>query len=82
MPESDVMTIDELADYLKIAKSTLYKLSQEGRVPGQKIGKHWRYRRVGIDRWLDGGGPSSSVGERSLDDSGALASDALPEGKQ
>ena len=49
----DVLTIDELAAYLKIAKSTLYKLAQEGRLPGQKVGKHWRFRKVSIDRWLE-----------------------------
>jgi excisionase family DNA binding protein len=48
-----VMTIDELAEYLQIAKSTLYKLAQEGKVPGQKVGKHWRFRKEAIDRWLD-----------------------------
>ena len=46
----DVLTIDELAAYLKIAKSTLYKLAQEGKLPSQKIGKHWRFRKASIDR--------------------------------
>lgn len=49
----DVMTIDELASYVKVSKSTLYRLVQNGKVPGQKIGKHWRFRREAIDRWLD-----------------------------
>lgn len=48
-----VMTIDELSKYLKIPKSTLYKLAQEKRVPGQKVGRHWRFRKDTIDRWLD-----------------------------
>jgi excisionase family DNA binding protein len=48
-----VLTIDELATYLKISKSTLYKLVQEGKIPGQKVGKHWRFRRETIDQWLD-----------------------------
>lgn len=48
-----VLTIDELAVYLKIAKSTLYKLAQEGKLPGQKVGRHWRFRKETIDRWLD-----------------------------
>ncbi len=48
-----VLTIDELAEYLKIAKSTLYKLAQEGRIPGQKVGKHWRFSKAAIDRWLE-----------------------------
>ena len=51
LPEQ-VMTIDELATYLKVAKSTLYKLAQEGKVPGQKVGKHWRFSRQAIDEWL------------------------------
>jgi excisionase family DNA binding protein len=49
----DVLTIEELSFYLKIPKSTLYKLVREGRVPSQKVGRHWRFRKVAIDRWLD-----------------------------
>lgn len=48
-----VMTLEELATYLKVPKSTMYKLVQEGRIPGQKIGKQWRFAKVAIDRWLD-----------------------------
>ena len=50
-----VLTIVELAEYLKIPKSTLYKLAQEGKIPGQKVGRHWRFRREAIDRWLEQG---------------------------
>ena len=49
----DVLTIDELSVYLKIPKSTLYKLVRERKVPGQKIGRHWRFRKEAIDRWLE-----------------------------
>jgi excisionase family DNA binding protein len=49
----DVLTIEELSFYPKIPKSTLYKLVREGRVPSQKVGRHWRFRKVAIDRWLD-----------------------------
>lgn len=48
-----VMTLEELAAYLKIPKSTLYKLVHEGRLPGQKLGKQWRFGKAAIDRWLD-----------------------------
>lgn len=51
-PSSSVLTIDELAEYLKVSKSTLYKLAQEGTVPGQKVGKHWRFHKDTIDEWL------------------------------
>jgi len=46
------MTIDDLSLYLQVSKSTLYKLTQEGKVPGQKVGKHWRFHRGAIDEWL------------------------------
>lgn len=49
----DVLTIGELAAYLKIPKSTLYKLVREGKIPSQKIGRHWRFRKGAIDRWLE-----------------------------
>ncbi len=49
----DVLTIEELSVYLKIPKSTLYKLVREGKVPSQKVGRHWRFRKEAIDRWLD-----------------------------
>ena len=49
----DVLTIEELSAYLKIPRSTLYKLVREGKIPSQKIGRHWRFRKETIDRWLD-----------------------------
>ena len=47
------MTFEELSLYLKIPKSTLYKLIHENRIPGQKLGKQWRFSKAAIDRWLD-----------------------------
>jgi len=49
-----VMTIDDLAVYLKLSTSTLYKLCAEGKVPGQKVGRHWRFHRDSIDTWIKG----------------------------
>ncbi len=47
-----VFTIDDLVVYLKLPKSTVYKLAQEGKIPGQKVGPHWRFHRETIDAWL------------------------------
>lgn len=61
-----VMTIDELAEYLKLSRSTLYKLCQAGKIPGQKVGRHWRFHREVIDRWLtDSTAHSNSKEKRS-----------------
>ncbi len=50
---SDVMNIKDLASYLKIPKGTLYRLAKSGKLPGKKIGRHWRFRKVTIDMWLE-----------------------------
>ncbi|MCX6567033.1 MAG: helix-turn-helix domain-containing protein [Candidatus Aminicenantes bacterium] len=50
----NILTIEDLSAYLKIPKSTLYKLAREGRVPSNKIGRHWRFQKRAIDRWLGG----------------------------
>ncbi len=55
-PPDNVMTILELSKYLKISRSTLYKLVQEGKLPGQKVGRHWRFHHDTIDQWLTGNG--------------------------
>ena len=46
------MTVQEVAVYLKLAESTVYKLAREGKLPGQKFGGAWRFSREQIDAWL------------------------------
>ena len=48
----DVLNINELAGYLDIPKSTIYKLVREGKIPAQKVGRHWRFHKETIDAWL------------------------------
>ena len=48
-----ILTVVEISDYLKIPKSTIYKLVREGKIPAQKIGRHWRFRKEAIDLWLE-----------------------------
>jgi len=47
-----LMTIDELAKYLRMQKVTIYKHAQEGKVPGFKVGSKWRFKKETIDRWI------------------------------
>ncbi len=51
-PYDTVLTIDQLAEYLKLSKSSLYHLARRGEIPGQKIGSHWRFHKAAIDKWL------------------------------
>ena len=55
----DVLTIEELSTYLKISKSSLYKIVREGKIPAQKVGRHWRFRKGAIDLWLEENRPKS-----------------------
>jgi excisionase family DNA binding protein len=55
-PNDSVLTIEELAEYLKLSKSTLYHFARDGKVPGVKVGRHWRFHRDAIDEWMRKGG--------------------------
>lgn len=48
-----VMTVEEVAEYLRIPRGSVYRLAQRGGIPAHKVGRHWRFRRETIDRWLD-----------------------------
>ena len=58
-----ILTIQELSDYLKVPVSTLYKLAREGSMPGTKVGKHWRFQKDAIDGWLAQQNPDSGDGK-------------------
>jgi len=47
-----VLDADEAATWLKIPKSTLYKLCNDGEVPAAKVGRHWRFHRDTLEKWL------------------------------
>ena len=53
MPE--ILTIAEAAQYLRISLSSLYKLSQDGKIPAQKVGKHWRFHKQTLTDWIAAG---------------------------
>ena len=50
---NEIMTLEEVAAYLRLKPQTIYKWAQERRIPGAKLGKEWRFRRSLIDLWLD-----------------------------
>lgn len=47
-----IMTIREVANYLRVAESTVYKLANEGQIPGRKVGGGWRFSKRELERWL------------------------------
>jgi excisionase family DNA binding protein len=53
MAADEIMTLEEVARYLKLKPQTVYKWAQEGQIPGTKLGKEWRFRRSILDEWID-----------------------------
>ena len=59
MPSSTkVLTVNELAEYLRVHRSTIYRLLKKGQLPGFKVGSDWRFNIEAIDRWRLGQGSS------------------------
>lgn len=52
-PNDDILTLEEVAHYLKLKPQTVYKWAQEGQIPGTKLGKEWRFRKAILDEWID-----------------------------
>lgn len=48
-----ILTLKELAAYLKLAEKTAYKLAAEGKLPGFKVGGSWRFRQSDIQSWIE-----------------------------
>jgi excisionase family DNA binding protein len=49
--EAKVITVGELAEYLRVHRSTLYRLLKKQQLPGFKIGSDWRFNVEAIDQW-------------------------------
>lgn len=48
-----ILTLKEVAEYLKLAEKTAYKLAAAGKLPGFKVGGSWRFKREDIDQWIE-----------------------------
>ncbi len=48
----EILTLKEVAKYLKLAEKTAYKLAAEGKLPGFKVGGSWRFKQSDIESWI------------------------------
>ena len=58
---AEFMTVEEVADYLRVAEKTIYRLLRRGSFPATKVGHSWRFDKASIDDWLH----RNSVGVRA-----------------
>jgi len=50
---TDIMTLEEVAAYLKVKPQTIYTWAQEKKIPAAKIGKEWRFKKSILDEWFN-----------------------------
>jgi excisionase family DNA binding protein len=67
----DVLTLEEVANYLRLSKETIERQASQGQIPGRGIEDTWRFLKAAIDDWL-GGHDSRTI---FLQQAGALAAD-------
>lgn len=48
-----IMTLEEVAEYLRLKPQTIYTWAQEKKIPAAKLGKEWRFRKSMIDQWFN-----------------------------
>jgi excisionase family DNA binding protein len=53
MAEREIMTLTELAEYLRVHQSTIYRQLKRREIPAFRIGSDWRFSRMQIDQWLE-----------------------------
>jgi PTS system nitrogen regulatory IIA component len=51
--EDEIMTLEEVAKYLKLKPQTIYTWAQNNKIPAAKLGKEWRFRKSVIDKWFN-----------------------------
>ena len=49
----EILTLKEVAEYLKLAEKTAYRLAAEGKLPGFKVGGSWRFKREDVLLWIE-----------------------------
>jgi len=47
------LTLEQIADYLQMSTSSIYKMAQAGKIPAYKIGRQWRFKIEEIDKWVE-----------------------------
>jgi PTS system nitrogen regulatory IIA component len=53
MMDDDILTIEEVAKYLRVSERTVYDWAQKGEIPSGKIGTAWRFKKSEVEKWVN-----------------------------
>jgi PTS system nitrogen regulatory IIA component len=53
MADDDILTLEEVAKYLRVSERTVYDCAQKGEIPAGKIRTAWRFKKSEIDKWVN-----------------------------
>jgi len=53
MADDDILTLEEVAKYLRVSERTIYDCAQKGEIPAGKIRTAWRFKKSEIDKWVN-----------------------------
>ncbi|WP_313584350.1 helix-turn-helix domain-containing protein [Acinetobacter variabilis] len=49
----EIMTVKDVASYLKLNERTVYRLATSAKIPAFKVGTSWRFKRVDLEKWIE-----------------------------
>ncbi len=78
--KDDILTIDEVAKYLRVSERTVYDWAQKGEIPAGKIGTVWRFKKSEIEKWVNerlSSGSKSATTKQSVEIKNILSPDRI-----
>jgi excisionase family DNA binding protein len=51
--EEKLMTVKEVADYLRLDEHTVYRMARKGEIPAYKVARQWRFKKNALEKWLE-----------------------------
>ena len=69
---TELMTVGEVANYLRVTEKTIYRLLRRSSIPATKVGHQWRFEKSSIDEWLHRGSVGARASILVIDDDGII----------
>jgi len=58
--EEKLMTVKEVAEYLRLDEHTVYRMARKGEIPAYKVAGQWRFKKELLEKWLESQGVEKS----------------------